>query len=803
MKIFFICLLLILTDQYPLLSQPLQQTIRGKVTDKQSKNPLPGANIVVVGTDPVLGSSTDVDGNFQISAVPVGRAQINISFIGYHSVTIPNLLVSSGKELVINIELEEKIMQAGEIIVRASADKSGTTHDMASVSARTFSVEESQRFAGARNDVSRMATVFAGVQAANDQVNDIVIRGNSPFGLLWRFEGVDIPNPNHFGQLGATGGPVSMLNNNVLTNSDFFTGAFPSDYGNAIAGVFDIRMRNGNDENYEFLGQIGFNGAELGAEGPICRKSKSSFLANYRYSAMGLMNNLGLNPGTGSGIPYYQDLNLKVKLPLGEKHQIDLFALGGLSHINFINSEVKPDDRNEDFYTDGDVDVYYKVRTGVFGISDTWRISSSAYMKTTLALTAMQNTSRVDSITFDRENNYEIQNVFKNYYNNDFVNSRLFASGFYHKKVNARFNFRTGLFFSKMFFQLQDSVFRQYQNGYINVVNDNGNTWLLQPYIQGQYHFSDKWTLNAGLHAMYLGLNGSNSLEPRMGFNYYIDENQKVSLGYGLHGQMLPIQSYFTRSRDASGMEFTPNTGLDLLQSRHVVLAYDRMLAPGFRLKAEAYHQHISDVAIDDKSSAFSVLNLGSFSGGPSDSLVSKGKGENLGIELTLEKFMSKGYYFLITGSLFDSKYLASDGIWRSTAFDGGYVLNGLGGWEKPFKVKAGKDNVRKLLFDIRITTAGGQRYTPLDLEQSIEEGRAVYQRINAFTHQFRNYFRADVRIAYRVDGKKAAQEWAFDVQNLSNRANPFGMQFNRTLGRESIQNQLGIFPMMQYRIEF
>lgn len=803
MKFILTLFFVILSACIALYAQPLHQSIRGKVTDKQTKTPLPGANVIVVGTDPILGSSTDADGNFNITSVPVGRVQLSITFVGYHAITFSNLLVSSGKELIIDAELEEKIMQTGEIIVRASADKSGATHDMASVSTRTFSVEESQRFAGARNDVSRMATVFAGVQAANDQINDIVIRGNSPFGLLWRFEGVDIPNPNHFGQLGATGGPVSMLNNNVLTNSDFFTGAFPSDYGNAIAGVFDIRMRNGNDENYEFLGQIGFNGAELGAEGPLSRKNKSSFLVNYRYSALGLMNNLGLNPGTGSGIPYYQDLNLKVKLPVGEKHQIDLFALGGLSHINFVNSEVKPDDRNEDFYTDGDVDVYYKVRTGVIGMSDTWRLSSSAYLKTTIALTAMQNTSRVDSITFDRENNFEIQNVFKDYYNNDFVNSRLFTSSFYHKKVNARLNFRTGLIFSSMFFQLQDSVFRKYQNGYIHVVNDQGNTWLLQPYAQGQYHFSDKWTLNAGLHAMYLGLNGSNSLEPRVGLNYYINDKQKLSLGYGLHGQMLPIQTYFTRSRDASVIEYTPNTGLDLLQSRHLVLAYDRILAPGFRLRAEAYHQHISGVAIDAGISAFSVLNLGSFSGGPSDSLVSKGKGENMGIELTLEKFMSKGYYFLITGSLFDSKYLASDGTWRSTAFNGGYVLNALGGWEKRFKTKAGKENVRKLLFDIRMTTAGGQRYTPLDLEQSVEEGRAVYQRVNAFTQQFRNYFRSDVRIAYRVDGKKVSQEWAFDVQNLTNRANPFGMQFNRTLGRESIQNQLGIFPMMQYRIEF
>jgi hypothetical protein len=148
-----------------------------------------------------------------------------------------------------------------------------------------------------------MASNFAGVSGANDARNDIIIRGNSPSGLLWQLEGLNIPNPNHFGSLSSTGGPVSMLNNNVLDKSDFMTSAFPAQYGNALSGVFDLSLRNGNNEKYEFLGQVGFNGFELGAEGPFSKNSKSSFLINYRYSTLALFQQIGINFGTGSATP--------------------------------------------------------------------------------------------------------------------------------------------------------------------------------------------------------------------------------------------------------------------------------------------------------------------------------------------------------------------------------------------------------------------------------------------------------------------------------------------------------------------
>ena len=313
----------------------LTQTIRGRVVDKDSKQPLIGANVVIVNSDPFIGNTADVEGYFKLEGIPIGRVAVKVSFIGYEEVLLPSVELNSSKEAVLQIEMQESAILGEEVVVTADRDKTETLNQMATVSARTFSVEESQRYAGSLNDVSRMAQNFAGVGIVNDQRNDLIIRGNSSFGVLYRLEGIDIPNPNHFSFQGSTGGPISILNNNVLSNSDFFTGAFPAEYGNAYAGAFDLHLRNGNDEKHEFLGQIGFNGAELMAEGPLSRKSRASYLVNYRYSTLELFKVMGLSFGTVA-VPQYQDGNFHINLP--DKHgKWDIFGLAGISNIAFLS----------------------------------------------------------------------------------------------------------------------------------------------------------------------------------------------------------------------------------------------------------------------------------------------------------------------------------------------------------------------------------------------------------------------------------------------------------------------------------
>ncbi len=262
----------------------LTQTIKGIVTDEQSGHPLGNVTVAIEDVRPLIAGMSDTTGGFKLKNVPIGRQTLRISFIGYEDVVLRNIEVTSSREVVLEVRLKEKIQKLDEVVVTAGRQKNRAINEAAVVSARQFSVEEAVRYAGSRNDPSRMAQNFAGVSGANDARNDIIVRGNSPAGVLWRMDGIDIPNPNHFSTLGSTGGPVTIINTNTLKNSDFLTSAFPAQYGNAIAAVFDLRMRNGNNEKYEFLGQMGFNGFEFGAEGPLSKKNKSSFLVNYRYS---------------------------------------------------------------------------------------------------------------------------------------------------------------------------------------------------------------------------------------------------------------------------------------------------------------------------------------------------------------------------------------------------------------------------------------------------------------------------------------------------------------------------------------
>jgi len=669
---------------------------------------------------------------------------------------------------------------------------------MATVSARTFSVEESQRYAGARNDVARMAANYAGVNTANDAVNDIVIRGNTPNGLLWRLEGVDIPNPNHFGGMGATGGPVSMLNNNVLSNSTFLTGAFPAEYGDAISGVFDLKMHNGNYEKHEFLGQVGFNGFEFGAEGPINKQNHSSYLINYRYSTLGVFSMLGIPIGTGTAIPKYQDLTFKINLPTTKAGTFSLFALGGINSIDFVKDLKDSSKNKEEFYTGDYQNIYSKNKMGVLGLSHTYLFGQKTYSKLTFAISGINNSGRVDTIDFVNKTTQLSQEE-------NLTGTQMFASFFVNHKFSTKNIVKIGFIAKDIGYKVLDSVYMVQLKTFKTTLNSKGYTFLLQPYVSWQYRPTDNLMFNVGVNCEYLTLNKSFSPEPRFGARWQLSSKQSISIGYGLHSKMIPLQYYFNELQLSNGDYVEPNKNLDFIKSHHFVLSYDYLFSKTLRLRVEAYYQDIFQSVVEAKPSNFSMLNSSSFNTTTfPDSLKNGGNGRNYGVELTFEKFLDKGFYTLFTTSLFRSQYEGSNGVLRSTAFDGRYVVNLLAGKEFALNIK--KENIKSknfLLIDGKITAAGGQRYTPLDFVESAKRNTSVYDESMAYAKQFSDYFRADIRIAFRMDYKKVTHEMAFDLQNITNHMNPLYLKYNTKTGKEEFVYQLGLFPMMQYRVTF
>ncbi len=784
-NIFFLCLLCLVFFE---LKAQNTQTIKGQILDSQSKYPIIGASVVVLNSNPLVGAVSDANGFYKIEKVPLGRISLKISFVGYTENVVSNILLTSGKETVLNLTLEESVETLEELVITAD-DKGAIQNEMALVSTRSFSIEETSRYAGSRNDPARMASNFAGVSGANDSRNDIIIRGNSPTGVLWRLEGLDIFSPNHFAALGTTGGPVGMLNNNVLSNSDFMIGAFPSQYGNALSGVFDLKMRSGNHEKHEFLGQIGFNGLELGAEGYLSRKKRSSYLVNYRYSALGFFKLIGLPLGTGDAIPYYQDLSFKVDLPSSSNDKISIFGVGGFSNIGFKGSEKSAKDL-DNFYSSADEDLDYRTHTYSGGISYLHFFNANTFSKLVLGVSTLRTQTKSDTVT--RDSNLEVNGIIPRYTHN-FIQSKYTLHYQINSKINSQNTILVGFIADLLGFDLTEKLLiRQAETAF----NRKGNTFLGQFYADWQHRFSEKATLNVGLHSQGLALNSTFSIEPRLAFKYQASKRLSASLGYGRLSQMQGLQVYFVETRKNNVSSYTnQNVGFSI--NDQVVASLDFALTPKSRLKVETYYQYLTKIPVENRKTAFSMLNAGAEFGLPDvDSLQNAGTGTNYGLEMTLEHFFTDSYYYLFTVSLFDSKYKGSDGRERNTVFNGNYVINGLFGKEFRLSEKY------RLSFDLKGTLSGGRRYTPIDLEASRIQNRTVRTN-DTFGSQYDPYFRLDTKVTLRRSGKKVHQEWSFDIQNITNQQNIFTQSFDA--GSKTIRNtyQLGLFPLVQYRILF
>jgi len=805
-----------------LSAQTITQTIRGKVIDTDAKYPLVGVSVLLAddGLDKLIGTTTDLDGFFRLTDVPLGRHNLKFSFMGYKDVVMSNLILTSQKELVLEVSLEEMAMSLSDVEVRAT--RSGEArNEMAIVSARAFTVEEADRYAGSRGDPSRMASNFAGVQGADDSRNDIVIRGNSPGSVLWQLEGVNIPNPNHFGAAGTAGGPVNIINNKILGHSDFYTGAFPAEFGNTVSGVFDLQFRKGNNENHERSFQLGFMGAELFLEGPINKDKRSSYLVGYRYSSLQLFTAMGIDVGT-TAIPKYQDFAFKFNFPLKNNGNISVFAVGGKSDIAIKVSEENIAERN--LYGEKDRDQYFGSRMGVLGVSYEKVLRNNTFMKATLAASqenvAAHHYFIVGTVKPDGFLNIQAMPPILGY---DFTTNKYSQVVSFFKKLDSRNTINYGFQNDIYQFNLMDSARQvtippnQIGGGLQYEATPWTNRWttdgelavLSQPYVQWKHKLNESVSFVAGLRSQYFSLTNSWSvIEPRAGLTWRLPNNQGINFGMGMHSQIQAPYTYFFRFTDVGRPDAgfrQHNRDMDFTRSTHLVLGYDRTIGKQVRMKLETYYQKLTNVPVENRPSSFSLLNTGASFNRlfPEVGLINDGIGENYGVELTLEKYYSKGYMFLFTGSLFEALYKGSDGVWRDTEFNGNYAFNLLG--TKEFKTRRGLIGV-----GTNLTTAGGRRYGPVDVQRTQEAQEVIFQDAARNSLQFRPYFRADLRVNYRINTKNLHHEIALDLINVLNTKNILSLTWapneidNPDPDKSIIQNyQLGFLPIFYYKIDF
>ncbi len=771
-----------------LLSQPiLRSTIRGTVTDRSTQSPLAGATIILLNSDPLVGTTSDSDGNFKLSNIPIGKRQLKVTYVGYTPFITDALNVSSGKEIIIVIPLEETMITGAEVEIRGNYRKYGAINKMATVSVRSFSVDETSRFPGSYNDPARMAANFAGVTSGVDNRNDIIVRGNSPVGLQWQIDGMEIPNPNHFAAVGTTGGPVTILNNNLMTNSDFFTGAFPASYGNALSGVFDLRMRTGNNEKHETWFGIGWNGLEFGSEGPFSKKSRASYLFSYRYSLLDVLNRAGIKLNV---VPYYQDLNFKISILTKKAGVFTIEGIGGLSFIQLFDSRKK---QLEWMFSNYGEDLSNGSNLGVIGITNQVFPDPSLRLKNQIYFVASEVYTKIDSFSY-------VTQTPSPWAGERSSEQKLSYSFGLYKKFSVRNSLETGINADYFSMNFTDSLMNK--GKFIKNTDSRETMFFLKGYLQWQHRFSENFRTTAGLFGSRLFMNSTWALEPRTGFEWLIDKGHILHFGAGIYSQTQPRVIYFILSHLPDGLTRQTNRNLDFTRCWQVALDYNYLLSENLHFKTELYYQHLYDIPVKRSIPAYALSNQGHeffLDRQYADSLVNLGNGDNYGVEFTFERFLYKNFYFLLTSSLFNSTYSGYDNTLRNSAFNVNYAFNAVGGYE----FVMGKRKWGVMSFGLRATWAGGNPYIPFDVNATIASGEAVPDWQHAYQSRFPDYKRLSVRFGIKRNRPGYNLEFMLDLQYRTNYTNVYLQRIDPKIGEIRNFFKMGFFPMATWRVQF
>lgn len=751
------------------------QTVRGIVLDSKTNAPIEFATVRIMNVGS-LGSTTDSLGRFRINNVPVGRCNIQTSYVGYNANIFNEIPVTSSKEVYMEITLDENIHSLAEVVIQPEIKKDKPLNAMAITGGRMISMEEAGRFANGFDDPARLSSAFAGV-AGDVGTNAVAIRGNSPQFTQWRLEGVEIPNPTHFADLtGLGGGFLSALSTQVIGNSDFYNGAFPSEYSNALSGIFDMQIRNGNNQKYEHTFQLGILGIDLASEGPISRKHGSSYIFNYRFSTTSLATGNDMNLK-------YQDLSFKLNFPT---RKAGTFSIWGIGLIDRYKPEAI--DRDE-WETQGDRqsgNTAFDKAAG--GLTHKYLINADTYIRSSLAATYSKDRTRADQMTEDD----------KLVHVGDIRNSKwdIVFNSYLNKKFNSNHINRTGITVTGLQYDLDYKISPNFglDVPMEQISKGNGGSCVLSAYSSSVINLSNHLTTSLGITAQYFTLNKNWTVEPRAALKWSFNPKHTLALAYGLHSRREKLDYYFVE-QEANG-KTESNRYLDFSKAHHFGLTYDWNINSYMHLKVEPYYQYLFRIPVEENSS-FSIINHQSFY--LDRILKNRGSGVNYGIDITLEQYMKNGFYYMITASLFKSKYKAGDNIWRNTRLDKNYLLNILAG--KEWMVGRNKQNVLSL--NGRIFFQGGDRYTPVDEGKSMIEHDIKFDETRAYSKKFDPSINGDISFSYRINKKKISHEFSIKMLNVGMRTGMHFYQYNEKTHKIEKKDGSGLIPNISYKIYF
>lgn len=757
-----------------------KQNIRGKVLDAQTQEPV-FATIRIL--NPELsgkGTATDSLGNFLLGQLPVGRYALQISSIGYEPVTITEILLNSAKEGYCEVTLKENTQHLQEVVIHAPIYKNQLLNPMTLTGGRMLNMEEASRYAGGFDDPARLVTSFAGVTSGTVSSNALEVRGNAPQYVQWRMEGIETPNFSHFADVtGLGGGILTGLSSHIINHSDFLYSAFPAEYSNALAGVFDMTMRTGNTQAYEHAFQVGVWGLDAASEGPVGKRGNGSYLFNYRYSYSAIVDKIS---GTDEGMDY-QDLSFKINLPTRRTGTFSLWGVGLLDHI-----KQKQEDNMDKWEDVQDrVKQEYNFQKGILGLSHHLPLPEDAYLRSTAAISYSGVNGTLDEA--DENLRFHRMGEIKN------NTANLIFSSYYNRRYSARHTNRSGLTLTGMNYQidLKSSSNVSLYEPMVQYVKENGQTAALSAFSNSLISLGNTWKLDLGVTAHYFALNHGWSIEPRASLKWQYRTDQSLAFAYGLHSRRERIEYYYTRVPESGHKE--GNRNLELSKAHHLSLAYNWTPSPLLNIKVEPYIQYLYNLPVETNSS-FSIINYDGYI--LDRQLINKGKGLNYGIDLTLEHYLNKGWYWMLSGSVFRSRYRGGDNIWRNSRMDRRFMLKGLAGKEWTF----GSNRHKSLSVNLRMTLQGGERYTPIDYETSDKTHQVEEDESRAYTLKLPASFITDFTVNYKINRKHVSHEFSLKILNVNGFSNTY-YRYNLITGRIEKEKGAAIVPSISYKLYF
>ena len=760
---------------------PTTQTVRGQVSDVASGEPMTGVTIQVENGI-TMTTVSDVDGNFVIENVPVGRHSVRATYIGYEPLELKEQLLTSGKELVLNLKMTESLSELSEVVVKPRVNKQMPLNEMAQVGARMFSVEEATRYAGGMADPARTASMFAGV-ATGGATNGISIHGNSPQMLQWRVEGVEVNNPNHFAEITEAGGGIfTSLNGTVLANSDFMTGAMPAEFGNALSGAFDMKMRTGNNTKHEHAIQVGTLGVDFASEGPLGKNTKASYLVNYRYSFLEIAKKLHAINMEHETLDY-QDLSFKFNFPTAKAGTFSVWFTGLID--NYRNDVIDPSEWETLWDSN---DSWSRQRSWAGGLTHTLRYSSGGTITSRVAYTGAY--TKLGMNDYDEQLTKMPGGLGRN------MSWNVIISAEQKHKFSSRYTMQNGFEHRHMDFTTWFDFVQEIGGPLYRVYESEGNTGLTRLYTNHKLALTGRLSMVAGLNTMWFNLNNQFLMEPRVSLQYKTSPSSTVSLAYALNSRKETTDTYFVLLKDNPTYV---NQDLGLTRSHHVSASFAQRLGDNAMLKIEPYWQWLFDVPVE-MGTTYSIINHNLFY--QDRALVNEGAGRNYGIDLTLERYLKDGLYGMLTATLFKSEYRDAQGEWHNSRHDRRYITNILGG--KEWMVGKARKNVFGM--NGRLTLMGGDRYTPMAEGATFEEVSILPDKTipedgsQPFSKQMKMNVGYAFSVKYTINKRHTAHHFILEyLQMRSYHGKTYDVRTHDIVDQYTSLT----FPNIAYRVEF